>query len=231
MSVVWLLRCAGWWILDYAYAGWWQLRSLFSRAKASDYGSGHRCAVVVLPGVYEHWRFMLPLIRAVHGAGHPVHVIDALRLNLMPVQQAADVVRDYLDDHGLEHAVILAHSKGGLIGKTLMSGEREPQAIEWMITICTPFSGSRYARTSALRAFSADDPALGALIADASAHARITSIFGVFDPHIPEGSRLAGARNVRLETGGHFRILGRRETVAIVLGELGEASRERRGTG
>lgn len=220
---MWLLRCAGWWILDYAYAGWWQLRSLLSRAKAADYRSGDRRAILVLPGVYEHWRFMRPLIGILHRRGHPVHVIDALGINLLPVERAAEVVRDYLDDSGLEGVVILAHSKGGLIGKTLMREEAEQPRVERMIAICTPFSGSRYARSSripALRAFSADDPVLRALIADASAHARITSISGVFDPHIPEGSELVGARNVRIGTGGHFRILGRCETAAAVLEEL-----------
>lgn len=228
-SVVWLLRCAGWWVLDYAYAGWWQLRSLFSRARAPGYRSGSLRPVVVLPGVYEHWRFMRPLIDAVHDRGHPVHVIDALGLNLLPVAAAADTVRDYLEDQGLERVTVLAHSKGGLIGKALMSGEAGQGRVERMIAICAPFSGSRYARRTrvpSLRAFSADDPELRTLIADISAHARITSIAGVFDPHIPEGSELPGARNIRLRTGGHFRILGQRATVAAVLEELGAEPQE-----
>lgn len=229
--VVWLLRCAGWWALDYAYAGWWQLRSLISTARSSDFRSGRLRPVVVLPGVYEHWRFMRPLIEAVHRRGHPVHVIDALGMNLLPVEQAAAIVRDHLDANGLDRAVILAHSKGGLIGKALMSREaRERPAGEGarigrMIAICTPFSGSRYARLTrapSLRIFSADDPALRALIVDTSVHARITSISSRFDPHIPEGSELPGARNVRLDTGGHFRILGRRQTIETVLEELAE---------
>ena len=39
-------------------------------------------------------------------------------------------------------------------------------------------------------------------------NARIVSAYGSFDPHIPGGSALPGARNVILETMGHFRVLG-----------------------
>ncbi len=43
---------------------------------------------------------------------------------------------------------------------------------------------------------------------------RIVSVFGEFDPHIPEGSELPGAKNVRLDTGGHFRILAHPRVLA-----------------
>ena len=232
---MWLLRCTGWWILDYAYAGWRQLRSLVSRSRAADFRAGDRLPVLVLPGVYEHWRFMRRLVEAIHRRGHPVHAIDALGLNLLPIDEAADAVVDYLDENGLERVVVLAHSKGGLIGKALMSRASDGARIVRMIAICTPFSGSRYAsrtRVRSLRIFSANDPVLRALMENASAHARITSIAGVFDPHIPEGSELVGARNVRLNTGGHFRIHGLPETVAAVLGELEELEiNEARGSG
>ena len=53
---------------------------------------------------------------------------------------------------------------------------------------------------------------------------RIVSIFGIFDPHIPGGSSLAGAHNIVLETGGHFRILGDRNTIAIVRDAVAETT-------
>jgi hypothetical protein len=54
------------------------------------------------------------------------------------------------------------------------------------------------------------------LASDLTANARIVSIFGLFDPHVPEGSELPGAKNVRLETGGHFRILAHPRVLAEV---------------
>jgi hypothetical protein len=39
-------------------------------------------------------------------------------------------------------------------------------------------------------------------------------VYAGFDPHIPEGSELPGAKNVRLETGGHFRVLAHPQVFA-----------------
>ena len=49
---------------------------------------------------------------------------------------------------------------------------------------------------------------------------KIVSIFARFDPHIPEGSALAGARNIEIDTGGHFRILADVRVAAVVVAEL-----------
>ncbi|MGX9900072.1 hypothetical protein ACW0JT_09395 [Arthrobacter sp. SA17] len=45
-------------------------------------------------------------------------------------------------------------------------------------------------------------------------------MFGPFDPHIPEGSILPGARNIKLDVPGHFRILGHQDTVRTILEEI-----------
>jgi hypothetical protein len=47
---------------------------------------------------------------------------------------------------------------------------------------------------------------------DTSVNGRIVSIFGRYDLHIPDGSMLEGATNVRVPVVGHFRILGAPET-------------------
>ena len=52
---------------------------------------------------------------------------------------------------------------------------------------------------------------------ETSVNGRIVSIFGPFDPHIPDGSMLEGATNVRVPVAGHFRILGASETWKAVL--------------
>jgi hypothetical protein len=45
---------------------------------------------------------------------------------------------------------------------------------------------------------------------------RVVSIWGWYDPHIPEGCFLAGARNIEVPVGGHFRILGSPTVLALV---------------
>jgi hypothetical protein len=93
-----------------------------------------------------------------------------------------------------------------------------------MATVCTPFLGSRYARfmlLPSLRAFSPTHPITGQLAREVAVNARITSIFGQFDPHIPEGSELEGATNISLDIGGHFRILSDADCIRAVLNAVG----------
>jgi hypothetical protein len=215
-----VIRRAVWWWLDYAYAGWWQVRSVLPGARPSRFLDGDRRPVVIIPGIYETWRFMQPIVTKLHDAGHPVHVMTALRHNRRPVADSAAIIADYLASHELRDVVIVAHSKGGLIGKFLMLDAEVGDRITGMVAVCTPFSGSRYARLMlmpSLRAFSPREPTTLRLAEERAINACIRSVFGLFDPHIPEGSELPGAENVRVPVGGHFRILGDQRTVDLVL--------------
>lgn len=213
-----LLRRVWWWALDYAYAGYWQLRAFFSRRRADAFADGPSTPIVILPGVYETWRFLEPLIAHLHAQGHPVHVVDALERSQRPVIQMAEIVGDALREASMQDVVLVAHSKGGLAGKLVMLGE-ERWRIRGMLAVATPFGGSRYARrlpSRTLRAFSPDDPGIVDLARHSEVNGRIVSVYAGFDPHIPEGSELAGAKNVRLDTGGHFRILADPRVIAEV---------------
>jgi len=203
------LQRAGWWAADYAYAAAWQLRAFVDRRPPEVGAPGAGAPIVVLPGIYETWRFLQPLIDRIRREGHPVHVIAPLARNLRPVAEMADSVAEYLLEHDVRDAVLLAHSKGGLAGKLVMLGE-QGERVRGMLAVATPFGGSRYARlmlTRSLRALAPRHPSIAALSAQREVNSRIVSLYAGFDPHIPEGSELPGAKNVRLDTGGHFRVL------------------------
>lgn len=211
-----MLRKAGWWIADYVYAGYWQVRAAFDRTDPAAFASGDGPHIVVLPGVYETWKFMQPLVTALHERGHPVHIVDTLRRNERPVAEMAAAVADFLGQHDLTDVILVAHSKGGLAGKLVMTGAAG-ERVRSMLAIATPFGGSRYARlmlSRTLREFAPDAPSIVGLARQLATNERIVSIYAAFDPHIPEGSELAGAKNVRLETGGHFRILAHPRVLA-----------------
>jgi predicted alpha/beta hydrolase family esterase len=211
-----VLRKAGWWAADYLYAGYWQVRAMFDRTDPASFSSGTGAHIVVLPGVYETWKFMQPLVTALHERGHPVHIVDTLHRNQRPVGDMARRVEEYLDHRDLTDVILVAHSKGGLAGKVVMTGGAQTR-VRSMLAIATPFGGSRYARlmlSRTLREFSPDDPSIVSLAQQLTVNERIVSIYAGFDPHIPEGSELAGARNVRLDTGGHFRILAHPRVLA-----------------
>jgi triacylglycerol lipase len=213
-------RNAGSWLLDYRYAVLAQLRGALSRTRPDEFATGALAPVLILPGIYENWQFLRPLIEALHDAGHPVHVVTPLHSNRRPVVPSAQIVAAYLRDRQLHDLVIVAHSKGGLIGKYLMSQLDADERVKRMVAVSTPFSGSRYASymiTPSLRDFRAKHPDLLALSSDERVNGRVVSLFGRFDPHIPEGSILPGAQNVRIDTGGHFRILSHPDTIRQVL--------------
>jgi triacylglycerol lipase len=211
-----LLDKARFWFLDYVFAVVWQVRGLFDRTDPTRYRSGHRRPVLLIPGIWETWRFLQPLAEHLHAAGHPVHVLAGLGWNGGTVQASAKLAGGYVREHDLTDVVIVAHSKGGLIGKYAMLFEDPGEWLRHMVAVSTPFSGSSYARflpLRSLRAFSPTDETTVLLERHREVNRRITSIFPVFDPHIPGGSALPDATNIQLPVAGHFRPLADRRVL------------------
>lgn len=205
-------------LLDYAWILGRQLEATARRRVPERWSQGSLRPVLLLPGVWEPWPVLGALADRLNTAGHPVHVVPGLGYNDRSIPRtAADVVR-YLELTDLREVVLLAHSKGGLIGKWILlsaAGHR----IERLIAISTPFGGSRYASfmlTPSLREFRPNAPTIASMAPHHEANARIVSIFGSFDPHIPEGSRLPGAENIEVDVGGHFRVLGDAQVAHLV---------------
>ena len=216
-----------WWVADYAYALHWQARAFFNTTSPRTFHSGYRTPIVIIPGIYESWKFLQPLITSMHDRGHPVHVVQPLHLNRRPIVEAAEHVTAYLEENNLTGAIVVAHSKGGLIGKYVMAQPAAAHRVRGMLAVAVPFGGSLYARymlPSSLRIFSPRNTTILALAREVTVNARIVSVFGQFDPHIPGGSSLRGAKNVRLDTGGHFRILAHPRVLAelTLLAQLGD---------
>ncbi|UAJ79874.1 alpha/beta hydrolase [Leifsonia sp. ZF2019] len=230
MGIATAARKAGVVLVDYAYAAGEQLRGMLDRRRLrralAPAGGPDRLPVLLLPGVYETWRFLRPLARHLAGRGHDVHVVDGLRWNIASVEDGAREVARFLVASGIPRVAIVAHSKGGLIAKRVL--ELESERIAVVLAIATPFAGSPLARLVPLAGVRALGPAgadIVGLAARPAANDRIVSIAPWFDPHIPGGSELAGARSVRLRTGGHFRILSSRELFLVVDEELARTSR------
>jgi pimeloyl-ACP methyl ester carboxylesterase len=210
---------AWFWMLDYVYVGIRQLSALRGTEAPARYRAGAAAPVVLLPGIYETWHFMRPVAEALHAAGHPVHGVAGLGHNRRTVADAARIVAEYLIAEDLHDVILVSHSKGGLIGKYLMMSAGSRDRIDRMVAIATPFSGSslaRYTVLPSLRALSPADPMVRFLVDEQFVNARITSIFGSFDPHIPDGCSLPGATNIPLRAAGHFRIIGDPELLAAV---------------
>jgi pimeloyl-ACP methyl ester carboxylesterase len=216
---------AWWFCADWLYALRWQLRSLRRGAPPEEYRTptGDAVPVVLVPGVYESWRFLQPLTEAVRRAGHPVHVITGLGFNSGEIPAMARAVRASADEQGLRTAALVGHSKGGLIGKQLLVHHNDDGLFDRLVTVNTPFSGSSLARFLPLRAVRVFVPG-GALLTELAAATavdrRITSVYSAVDPTIPGSSRLEGATNVRIDAVGHFRVLSDPRVQAAVVRAL-----------
>lgn len=255
----WSLQRAWWWTADYVYAARRQLAVLSMpwaigrhRRTPSAWrtGSPGLPEVVLIPGVYEHWTFLRPLGDSLAAAGHRVRVVHGLGVNRRGIAETADRLARNLADLPLPPAgrVLVAHSKGGLIGKHLLvkSGAAGAAAAEasaggdpaeaaaaaphdprrpslgllGLVAVATPFGGARRARLfvdPSIRAFLPGNETIVMLGRETSVNGRIVSVFGPYDPHIPEGSALDGATNVAVPAQGHFRVLGSPKTHAAVL--------------
>ena len=197
------------WLLDYAYAVRVNLGATL-RHRSVPTPRGHLAPVLLIPGVYERWQFLRAAGGRLARMGHPVHVVEMLGRNIDEIPRAAAVAQAYLDEHDLRGVVIVAHSKGGLIGKHMMLFDDVENRIDRLVAIASPFSGStlaKYVPVRPLRAFIPTATTLTLLAANAEVNSRIISIFGGYDPHIPGGSELPGATNVRVPADGHFHLL------------------------
>jgi hypothetical protein len=253
------LRRGLWWAADYAYAGLRQLSILSfpwaigrHRPSPDSWRQGDPALpeVYLLPGVYEHWTFLRPLGDALAAAGHRVQVVHGLGMNRRSIADTANRLEELLAKAPAPDAgrVLVAHSKGGLIGKHVLvtsgaaveaaaaaaSGEDptdaaarasppssvRPLGLLGLVAVATPFGGARRARIfvdPSIRAFLPDDETIVMLGRETSINGRIVSVFGPYDPHIPEGSALDGATNIEVAAPGHFRVLDSPATRRAVL--------------
>ncbi|CAN5437870.1 hypothetical protein BH09ACT4_BH09ACT4_13100 [soil metagenome] len=206
-------------IRDYPNA--WRVRAQSTyRGVPAEWSAGQERVVVLLPGVYETWHFLQAVGDALSERGHPVHVMRVLGFNRSPIPESATRVARELAARDLRDVALVAHSKGGLIGKQLMSHDDPDSRVDRLIAVATPFAGSRMARLmlgSTMRAFLPTDSVIRALGATRDVNQRVTSIFPRFDPNIPDGSRLDGATNIEIPVVGHFRVLDEPATIAAVI--------------
>ena len=195
---------------DYPNALRFRVRAARDWPVPSAFSGGEGRPIVILPGIYESWHYLRPIAEQLNAAGHPVHVIPTLGINRAPIPATAARVGEVIRNLELRDVAIVAHSKGGIVGKHVLVRDDREARIDRLIAIASPFNGSAMARIApnpALRAFLPNDPVIAGLAAETAVNARITSIYPSFDPHIPNGCVLEGARNVEVPVVGHFRIL------------------------
>ena len=95
---------------------------------------------------------------------------------------------------------IVAHSKGGLVGKHVMALDDRDGRVDRLVAIASPFNGSAMARLApnpALRAFLPDDPVIAALARGARRQRAHHVDLSELRPAHPRGLRARGRRQHR----------------------------------
>ncbi|PJJ71986.1 PGAP1-like protein [Diaminobutyricimonas aerilata] len=211
------------WASDWVYATRATLRHLGGRWPEAEYTRGSGRAVLLIPGVYETWQFMRPIADRLVELGHPVHALDALGYNRRSIRDSASLGQAYLRKRDLTDVVIVAHSKGGLIGKHMMAVNDRERRVAKMVTVNTPFSGSPLARIAVgrtLREFRPAGETVRLLSKELEVNSRITSISSKQDPFVPPDTSLTGGENLRVPIVGHFRPLGNPEVIREVVSRV-----------
>ncbi len=173
--------------------------------------------IVLLPGILERSTYMAGLGNFLAERGHAVHVIDALGWNLAGIEESVEQCLQFLQKEDVHGAVLVAHSKGGLIGKALLLDPRVGDTAIGLVAIATPFAGSTFGgplqrlplvESSPLGMFLPQSADLARLAREDDVNHHIVSLAPEWDQMIPGGSHLEGATNVTLAGRGHFRPVG-----------------------
>jgi len=218
------------WLRDYAHAAKYYAQTI-THSDAPEHYLGYidntKVPVLLIPGVNTKWHFLKRIADDISHIGHPVHIIKDLGHNRQAISPSADIVRAYIDEHDLHNIIILAHSKGGLIGKQLLLKQNQDKRIVKVIAIASPFEGSSLAKVMPDRAMSELSPA-STIVQDqrtsTDVNQDIISIYGMYDNHVwPVASAiLTGAENIQVNTDGHHQILSSDQTRDIVLQKVAE---------
>lgn len=214
------MKNIGAWLIDYAYMIKGGI-GMYAHRNPPKHYLGYvledKNPVILIPGVFWRWGFLKQLGDRISLQGHPVYIVQKLGNNLKTISDSAALVREIIDENNLRNVVLIAHSKGGIIGKYLMVHLNSDQKVKGMISVATPYSGSLMSKLLPIRAVKGELNVDSSVIRDLSSHKdvnpKIISISPVFDNHVwsKEGSFLKGAKNITVNVKGHHKIVFSKE--------------------
>jgi pimeloyl-ACP methyl ester carboxylesterase len=218
------------WILDYAYMTRGALVMMYHKnppAHYLGYTVDGKVPVILIPGIMGRWGFMKRLGDSISFLGHPVYVLPKLGNNMGNIPETAKNLSATIESIFKEQttkplgAIIVAHSKGGLIGKYFLSHYNDKKHPVGMIAIATPFSGSSlgsFLPIDAVQELGIKSPVIADLKSHAETNDRIISLIPEYDNHVwaKSGSTLTGAENIALDVRGHHKVIFSEHTIVQV---------------
>jgi len=205
------------WIKDYVYLVSISASTYFTRTPPAHYTENTKegkVPIIFLPGIFERWTFLKPLADHISSLGHPVYVVPQLGPNnILDIPSSARKTYEVISENNLSNVIIVAHSKGGLIGKYLMLHEDKRGQVIGLIAVATPFHGSsigKFFPHYSIAELLIDSGVIKYLEKHIEINKKIVSIIPSYDNIIwhKDGSHLEGAlRNLTVPVAGHHRVL------------------------
>ena len=169
-------------------------------------GGGPPPLAVGIPGIREEWRALATWSAALHAEGWDVHLLPDLRRMVAPVADLAEVVQRHLVREDLHNVVLVAHSKGGLVGKAVMISEAGWR-IRGMVCVATPFDGSEMAHlvphVPGMPELTPESPTIRQLARHTDVNARIIQVEAEWDQNVAPSPLPGVRRHVLLPVLGH----------------------------
>jgi len=218
------------WVVDYGYMIHGSVTSLIYHKPPKhylDYVLENKVPVILVPGILGKWGFMKTLGDKISLAGHPVYIVPELGYNLFKIPDSTKKLRDVIEKidtkkDNLKGVILIAHSKGGLIGKYLLAHQNQDNKVLGLISVATPFSGSSMAKLlplDSIQELNTDSKIILDLEKHTEVNNKIISICPEYDNHVwaEKGSYLDGAKNIGVNVHGHHKVIFDKNVEDIVL--------------
>ena len=173
--------------------------------------------ILIIPGLGSRWGGLKPLADFIAKSGYPVYVVKELGDNLFEIPYSAEIVKKVIEENDLRNVILVGHSKGGLIGKYLMIHDDNDKRVLGMVSLATPYSGSRLANHLIIhrwKQFSTSDPMILELQEDKSVNKRIISISPAYDTaiwHKDKSNLEDSLENITVSVSGHLNMVYKKE--------------------
>ncbi|MBI2103477.1 hypothetical protein HYT59_00565 [Candidatus Woesebacteria bacterium] len=222
------MKRIGHWIIDYVYLLRGGTHSFIYHRPPKHY-LGHivegKYPIILIPGLMGKWNNLAKIANRISLLGHPVYIVPKLGMNTADIPTSSKIVREVIDQNNLDNTLLLAYSKGGLIGKYLLAHFNKDKRVKKLISIATPYHGVGPVKYIPIKHYK-ELATSSEIITDLSQHNevndKIVSIYPIFDNHIwPQSSaHLEGATNIRVDVSGHHKVLYSKEVEKKILEQV-----------
>jgi triacylglycerol lipase len=197
-----------------------KLNNFITNAPPSNWSVGEKGDVILVHGFGDKWSYLTKIGNSVNSLGYKVHVLQELGRNTFKIAMCSRILENYIQEKSIKNAVVICHSKGGVITKYFLIHSKQAKNIKGVISIAVPFGGFLFAYVHIFNLYELTPTS--SLIKELKKNNSINGIFvnirtKVDDIILPnKNTLLPGAENITTNVVGHLRILRAQETLDVI---------------